>query len=262
MDIKAVPASPEDRVFNVGTSLMFHPTAGKLSIFTGQVNIMCGRFVGYRSLEELKVYFPIDKAACEAVANFNVAPSQEILTIVRQHDENWLDKFHWGLVPFWAKDVSIGNRMINARAESLAEKPSFRSAFRKRRCLIPADGFYEWQGKKGARRPMFITLPNKEPFAFAGLWETWRKKDEQNSIYKSCTIITTQASDSIRDIHHRMPVILRPQIYEPWLDPENQDAAELDKILKNDIVTELASHPVSEKVNSTRNNDPSCIEPV
>jgi putative SOS response-associated peptidase YedK len=223
---------------------------------------MCGRFVGYRNLEELKIYFPIDQVACEAASNFNVAPSQEILAIFKQNGENWLDKFHWGLVPFWARDVSIGNKMINARAESVAEKPSFRNAFKKRRCLIPADGFYEWKGEKGEKQPMFISLPDKKPFAFAGLWETWNQKDDQNSVYRSCTIITTRASDSMRDIHHRMPVILKPKVYEPWLDPGNRDAAQLDRILKNEIITELASHPVSKQVNSTRNNDPSCIEPL
>ncbi len=223
---------------------------------------MCGRFVGFRSLNELKGFFPIDKAACEAISNYNVAPSQEILSIVKYEGENWLVKFHWGLVPFWAKDISIGNRMINARSESIAEKPSFRNAFKKRRCLILADGFYEWKGEKGHKQPMFITLPDHKPFAFAGLWETWNEKDDQDSIYKSCTVITTQASESIRDIHHRMPVILKPQIYEPWLDPDNQDVVELDNILKNEIITELLSYSVSKQVNSTRNNDSSCIEPI
>jgi putative SOS response-associated peptidase YedK len=223
---------------------------------------MCGRFVGYRSLRELEAYFPIDKVACEAAENFNVAPSQEILTIVKQKGEYWLDKFHWGLVPFWAKDISIGNKMINARAESVAEKPSFRNAFKKRRCLIPADGFYEWKGPKGDKQPMFITLPDKKPFAFAGLWETWNDKDAPDSIYKSCTIITTQASDSMRDIHHRMPAILKPQIFETWLDPANQNVTELNEILKNEIITELTSYPVSREVNSIRRNDPSCIEPI
>ena len=204
---------------------------------------MCGRFVGFRSLDELKGFFPIDKAACEAISNYNVAPSQEILAIAKYEDENWLVKFHWGLVPFWAKDISIGNRMINARSESIAEKPSFRNAFKKRRCLILADGFYEWKGEKGRKQPMFITLPDHKPFAFAGLWETWNKKDDQDSIYKSCTIITTQASESIRDIHHRMPVILKQQVFEPWLDPGNQNVVELDKMLKNEIVTELVSYP-------------------
>ena len=223
---------------------------------------MCGRFVGYRSIRELETYFPIDKVACKAAENFNVAPSQEILTIVKQKGENWLDKFHWGLVPFWAKDITIGNKMINARAESVAEKPSFRNAFKKRRCLIPADGFYEWKGPKGDKQPMFIALPDKKPFAFAGLWETWNDKDAPDSIYKSCTIITTQASDSMRDIHHRMPVILKPEIYETWLDPENQNVTELNEILKNEIITELTSYPVPREVNSTRHNDPSCIEPI
>jgi putative SOS response-associated peptidase YedK len=223
---------------------------------------MCGRFVGYRSIRELEAYFPIDKVACQAAENFNVAPSQEILTIVKQKGENWLDKFHWGLVPFWAKDITIGNKMINARAESVAEKPSFRNAFKKRRCLIPADGFYEWKGPKGDKQPMFIALPDKKPFAFAGLWETWNDKDAPDSIYKSCTIITTQASDSMRDIHHRMPAILKPEIYETWLDPANQNVTELNQILKNEIITELTSYPVSREVNSIRRNDPSCIEPI
>ena len=223
---------------------------------------MCGRFVGFRNLDELKIFFPIDRAACDVTSNFNIAPSQEILTIVKRDGENWLDKFHWGLVPFWAKDTSIGNRMINARAESVAEKPSFRNAFKKQRCLIIADGFYEWKGEKGKKQPMFITLPDKKPFAFAGLWETWSKKDDQGQVYKSCTIITTQASDSIRDIHHRMPVILKPQIYESWLNPGNQDVAELGKILKKEIVTELVSYPVSKQVNLARNSDFSCIEPI
>lgn len=222
---------------------------------------MCGRFVGFRSLDELKDFFPIDQAACEAISNYNVAPSQEILAIAKYEGENWLVKFHWGLVPMWAKDTSIGNRMINARSETVAEKPSFRSAFKKRRCLILADGFYEWKGEKGRKQPMFITLPDRKPFAFAGIWETWHQRDK-DAIYKSCTIITTQASESMRDIHHRMPAILKPPAYEYWLDPENQDTAELNRILQNEIVTELVSYPVSQQVNSPRNNDASCIEPI
>ncbi len=137
---------------------------------------MCGRFVGFRSLNELKGFFPIDKAACEAISNYNVAPSQEILSIVKYEGENWLVKFHWGLVPFWAKDISIGNRMINARSESLTEKPSFPNAFKKRRYLILEDGFYEWKGEKDRKQPMFITLPDRKPFAFKGLMETWNER--------------------------------------------------------------------------------------
>jgi putative SOS response-associated peptidase YedK len=222
---------------------------------------MCGRFVGFRSLDELKGFFPIDKAACEVVSNYNVAPSQEVLAIARYDGENWLVKFHWGLVPFWATDTAIGNRMINARSETVAEKASFRNAFKKRRCLILADGFYEWKGAKGRKQPMFITQPDRKPFAFAGLWETWNQKDE-DAVYKSCTIITTRASESMRDIHHRMPVILKAPAYEAWLDPENQDVTGLNSILQHEIITELVSYPVSPQVNSPRNNHASCIDPI
>jgi putative SOS response-associated peptidase YedK len=223
---------------------------------------MCGRFVGYRSFHELKKAFPIDKASCDVTENFNVAPSQEVFAIIKNDRENWLEKLHWGLVPFWAKDISIGNRMINARVETVASKPSFRNAFRKRRCLILADGFYEWRRSKGQKQPMFITLPGGSPFAFAGLWETWNKEDDPDTIYKSCAIITTEASDSVRGIHHRMPAILKPEKYEPWLDPLNKDVNELENILKTGIVTELVSHVVSKSVNSVKNNEPSNIVPL
>ena len=222
---------------------------------------MCGRFVGYRNLDELKEFFPIDRANCDVTANFNVAPSQEILAIFNHQGENWLDKFHWGLVPFWAKDPAIGSRMINARAETVAEKPSFKNAFLKRRCLIIADGFYEWKGPKGQKQPMLITLPDKKPFAFAGLWETWRK-DDPESPYRSCTIITTEACEAIRDIHHRMPVILKPEAYAYWLDPTKQDARALKDILRNKRLEDLVSYPVSKQVNSTRNNDASFLDPL
>ena len=223
---------------------------------------MCGRFVGFRSLHELKKTFPIDKATCEVTENYNVAPSQEVLAIIKYENENWLEKLHWGLVPFWAKDISIGNKLINARAETIASKPSFRNAFKKRRCIIPADGFYEWKGPKGQKQPIFITLPESKPFAFAGLWETWHKKDDPDTMYKSCTIITTEASDSVREIHHRMPAILTPEMYESWLDPLNQNINELKHILKTGIVTKLKSHAVSKNVNSVKNNEPSNIIPL
>jgi putative SOS response-associated peptidase YedK len=223
---------------------------------------MCGRFVGFRSLHELKKTFPIDRATCDVTENYNVAPSQEVLAIIKYEKENRLEKLHWGLVPFWAKDISIGNRMINARAETIETKPSFRNAFRKQRCLIPADGFYEWKGPKGQKQPMFITLPESKPFAFAGLWETWHKKNDPNMIYKSCTIITTEASDSVRGIHPRMPAILKPEMYETWLDPLKQNVNELKHILKTGIVTELVSQAVSKNVNSVKNNEPSNIIPL
>ncbi|MCJ7829957.1 MAG: SOS response-associated peptidase, partial [Desulfobacterales bacterium] len=205
---------------------------------------------------------PIDRAACEATANYNVAPSQEVLAIVRRDRLNWLDKFHWGLVPFWARDVAIGSRLINARAETVAAKPSFRQAFQKRRCLILADGFYEWKGPKGQKQPMFITLPSAAPFAFAGLWETWAPKGEAEAAYRSCTIITTPAGESLREIHHRMPAVLKPESYDRWLDPQNRDAAALQATLQSEIYREFVSRPVSLSVNAVGNNAPANIAPL
>jgi len=223
---------------------------------------MCGRFVGFRALRELMDYFPIDVSKVDAFENFNVAPSQEVLAIARYEEKNNLVKFNWGLVPFWAKDKSIGNRLINARSETVASKPSFRTAFRKKRCLILADGFYEWKGEKGHKQPMFLTLPDGNPFAFAGLWETWDNKGKEQKPYRSCTILTREASESVRSIHHRMPVILKPEAYELWLSPENQNADLLHDIIQNKIFTTLKAVSVSKQVNAVRNNRPDNIQPV
>ena len=171
---------------------------------------MCGRFVVFSKLERLQHHFPIDKALAEVTPNYNVAPTQEILAIIQQESLNILKKLHWGLVPHWAKDITIDYKMINARVETVASKPSFRDAFRKRRCLIPADGFYEWKGPKGDKQPFFIALPDEKPFAFAGLWETWRDKDNEDEPYRSCTIITKDASEGLKNIHDRMPAALAP----------------------------------------------------
>jgi putative SOS response-associated peptidase YedK len=223
---------------------------------------MCGRFVGFRTITELETYFPIDQTACEVAANFNVAPSQEVLTIVRREGLNLLGKMHWGLVPFWAKDRSIGNRLINARSETASQKPSFRSAFKRRRCLILADGFYEWTGPKGNRRPVYLTLPEDTPFAFAGLWETWGDKGRVDAPYTSCTILTRAASAAVRPVHHRMPVILAPDAYAAWLDPACQDVGHLDEILQKRILTDLVHRPVSPQVNQVGHNAADNIRPL
>jgi putative SOS response-associated peptidase YedK len=223
---------------------------------------MCGRFVGFRKLDQLQQYFPIDVVKCEATANYNVAPTQQILAIARLDGANVLDRYHWGLVPFWAKDTTIGYKMINARAETVATKPSFKEAFKKRRCLIIADGFYEWRGQKGKKQPMFITLPDQAPFAFAGLWETWHDKESPDAPYRSCTIITRDAAGAIKELHHRMPVILDPSVYGSWLDPDHRDPEALNAILQTRSLADLVFHPVTQQVNSVRNNDPSNIEPV
>jgi len=220
---------------------------------------MCGRFVSHSSLSLIEKTFNVDAVACEVSPNYNVAPTQPVLVIVRNH-ETRLDKFHWGLVPFWAKDLSIGSRLINARAESVAQKPSFRNAFKNRRCLIIADGFYEWKGPKGQKQPWYLTVPSDKPFAFAGLWESW--KGDAKREYLSCTIITTAASESVRDIHDRMPVILRPQAYDGWLETTNHDIGRLNSILQQGLIQDLIRYPVSKLVNNVRNNDAQCIEPL
>jgi putative SOS response-associated peptidase YedK len=222
---------------------------------------MCGRFVQNFTFETLQDNFNVQTVDADIPPSYNVAPTQEILTIIRYDNNNKLERLHWGLVPFWAKDISIGNRMINARAETVSSKPSFRNAFKKHRCLIPAGGFYEWKGEKGNKQPFYITIPSGEPFAFAGLWETWTDKDDE-SVYKSCTIITTSASDSISELHNRMPVILDPNFYKQWLDVELQDAKQLEPILKDGIIHDMKYYPVSTRVNSVKNNDPNCIKPV
>lgn len=222
---------------------------------------MCGRFSQFSSFQKNQQTFNIETVLFETIPNYNVAPTQEILTIIKHDNENKLEKLHWGLVPFWAKDISIGSRMINARAETVAGKPGFRNAFIKRRCLIPADGFYEWKGEKGNKQPYYVFIPSGEPFAFAGLWETWTDKYEE-SVYNSCTIITTAASESIREIHHRMPVILDPKFHEKWLNAEIQDPKELEIILQDGLIHDMKYYPVSTLVNSVKNNDPNCIKPI
>ena len=223
---------------------------------------MCGRFVGYRNLEELMEHFPIDVADAQVTPNYNVAPTQEILALVRYEEQNHLEYLKWGLVPFWAKDKTIGNRLINARSETAATKPSFRNAFKKRRCLILADGFYEWKGEKGQKQPMLLTLPDGNPFAFAGLWEIWDNKDKEQTPYRSCTILTRAASESVIPIHNRMPVILKPEAFDTWLDPDNRDINSLLEIIQRQIYTELINIPVSKQVNSVRNNSPENIQTI
>ncbi len=223
---------------------------------------MCGRFVQFSSLRTLEKYFNIQTAPDNIVPSYNIAPTQQVLAIVRS-DDYQLQKFYWGLVPSWAQNLSGASRLINARVETLATKPSFRAAFKRRRCLILADGFYEWKGEKGHKQPWFIALPSDQPLAFAGLWEIWkdRQAPPDQSDYRSCTIITTEASESLRDIHHRMPVILKPEAHEKWLDPQNQDVHQIESILQTNIVREFKRYPVSKRINRIQNNSADNIEP-
>ncbi len=220
---------------------------------------MCGRFAQYSSLSSLKKTLTIDKVTCDMTPSYNVAPTQEVLAVLH-HEGNRLGKLHWGLVPQWANDLSMAPKMINARAETLSEKPAFRNAYKNRRCVIPADGFYEWEKQKKGKRPMYFTLPSKEPFVFAGLWETWKGDTDEN--YYSCTIITADAVGPIQKIHHRMPVILTPEAVESWLDPLMKDTEKLNEILRTGHVPDVEGIIVSEFVNSVKNNGSSCIEPA
>lgn len=191
--------------------------------------------------------------------SFNIAPTQNILTVVNE-DGNHARHMRWGLIQSWAKDASIGNRMINARAETVAEKPSYRSAFRRRRCLILADGFYEWQKVGPSKRPMRIVMSSGEPFAFAGLWETW--KPPEGETITSCTIITTTPNELMEPIHNRMPVIIPEQAEAFWLDPDVQDAEALSELLVPYSASEMKAYEVSTLVNSAANDSPEVIAPV
>jgi putative SOS response-associated peptidase YedK len=228
---------------------------------------MCGRFVSSSPPDELATYFDVE-AVSETVLepNYNVAPSLDVYVVVESGGIRRLDTFHWGLVPFWAKDPSTGNKMINARAESVTEKNAYKHAFKKRRCIIPVDGFYEWKKIPGqkAKQPYFVQRKDGEPLALAGLWEVWRPKDDterETDPLRSCTIITGEPNEKIADIHDRMPVILPPSAWDAWLDPENDDVETLGKLLVPAPPELITLHPVSTMVNNVRENGPELIEP-
>jgi putative SOS response-associated peptidase YedK len=220
---------------------------------------MCGRFALLTHAEALMKRFGVEEVIKRPEPRYNITPSQNV-TVVIQRETRQLTEMRWGLIPFWAKDVSIGNKMINARAESLIEKPAFRSAIKKRRCLVLADGFYEWRKVGKVKIPMHIRLRNREPFAFAGLYEYWKTKS--GKMLESCTIITTTPNDLIKPIHHRMPVILNQEHESAWLNSENQDLATLLAMLKPYNLVQMEAFEVSDFVNSPRNQGPLCIKHI
>ena len=222
---------------------------------------MCGRFALTADKKKLEESFAGVETPAEMPQRYNIAPSQPI-AVIANNNPHTLEFFQWGLIPSWAKDPKIGNRMINARAETLAEKPSFKTAYKRRRCLIPANGFYEWRKTPGSKTktPLYIYLKSGDPFAFAGLWESWHGKDGSNIL--SCTIITTEPNHFVAEIHNRMPVILPPEHYQQWLDPDEQDPAHLNPLLAPFPAELMAAHVVSRTVNNPRNETAECIEPV
>ncbi|MGD8379147.1 MAG: SOS response-associated peptidase [Gammaproteobacteria bacterium] len=217
---------------------------------------MCGRYAYFAPPDQIARAFGLADVP-DFPPHYNVAPTQDAPVIRDIGEGRQCHLLHWGLIPFWAKDASVGNRMINARAETVSDKPAFRRAFRHRRCLVPASGFYEWRAEPGGKQPWFITLPDGEPMAFAGLWERW---DGADGTVDSFTILTTDANPAMRAIHERMPVILPPDAFDEWLkassDPEHL------KPLLVPYRGPLLSHPVSRRVNSPRNDGPDLVAAV
>lgn len=237
---------------------------------------MCGRFVSSHSADKIAEFFGASFEGEQALpANYNVAPTQDVYAVVANAaGEREVQPFHWGLVPSWAKDIKIGTKMINARSETIAEKPAFRGPLKKHRLIIPMDGFYEWrQGGPGAamskagkplKTPMYIHRVDGQPLAAAGLWATWRDRSAGPDApwLHICTVITTAANDTMTPVHDRMPVLLAPQDWATWLDPTNNDLDELQHLLVPAPEDLLTMHAVSTAVNNVRNVGPELMQPV
>jgi putative SOS response-associated peptidase YedK len=222
---------------------------------------MCGRFVQASPFHVIAETFSIQEGAAELHPRYNVSPGQDVLAVIRPAGDraNRLAWFRWGLVPSWSKDPSIGNRMINARAETVAEKPGFRTAFQKRRCLVAADGFYEWRRTGKAKSPFYVRLRTGEPMGLAGLYETWASPGGE--ILKTCTIITTRANALLETVHNRMPVIIPREKQTDWLDPDRQEAESLAGLLEPCPPGGMEMYEVSRAVNFPRNDSPELILP-
>ena len=222
---------------------------------------MCGRFTLTTPGDTLAEIFELSEVP-DLPPRYNIAPSEPVAT-VRLPSGNApreLVLLRWGLIPHWAKDPGVGARMINARSETVATNPAFRSAFRRRRCLVPATGFYEWQRQERRKQPVYIRMHDGQPFAFAGLWEHW--EGPEGTPIESCTLLTTQPNDLVRPVHDRMPVILDPKDYELWLDPDVQDPARLQPLLRPYASEQMVAYPVSQLVNNPANDVPETIEPL
>lgn len=218
---------------------------------------MCGRYAQRTDPKRLAQAFGVAEAP-EAEPRYNIAPTQEVLAVHQTAGGREMTLYKWGLVPSWAKDTSIGARLINARSETVAEKPAFRQAFKRRRCIIPADGFYEWQRTGGRKQPFYFRLRDESPFGFAGLWEHW--EGDGNKSINSCAILTTEANEVLRPVHDRMPVILHPDDYELWLEGGEREQPLLRELLRPYPPEEMLGYPVSTLVNSPGNKGAELIE--
>jgi putative SOS response-associated peptidase YedK len=221
---------------------------------------MCGRFAFYSPHEAVIRLFGV-AAAPEIEPRWNIAPTQFIATVREAGGPREVAMLYWGLVPSWAREKSIGARMINARSETLGEKPSFRNAFRRRRCLILADGYYEWQRSGAVKQPYFITFADGQPFGIAGLWERWRDPATGDPL-ESCCIVTTSPAATVAHVHDRMPVIVPPDAYAEWLDPGNEAPERLARLFEPCGRPDLQARPVSRRVNDARNQGPGLVEQI
>jgi len=223
---------------------------------------MCGRFVQVEKPEFYAEHFGAEFVRTETlVQNFNVAPTEQVYAVAQHEGERVLTSFRWGLVPFWAKDLKIGAKSINARSETASTKPMFRDSFERRRCLIPADGFYEWERKAKGKLPHYIHGSDGNPLPIAGLWSSWRDPATDERVL-TCAILTGKPNGLLEPIHDRMPVILPARVWSEWLDPENRDIGALEALMEVYPSDGLVEHPVSTLVNSVANNTPDLIEPL
>ncbi len=219
---------------------------------------MCGRYSQTKALAELKKRFPFGQGSPEWLPRFNLAAGQQAPVIINEGLS--LKLMRWGLVPFWANDEKIGYKMINARAETIADRPAYRNSFERKRCLVLADGFYEWKKTTGLKSPYRFVMRDQAAFAFAGLWDSW--KGREGGRLETFTIITTTPNELCQSVHDRMPVILGTDDYEQWLDRKVTESAKLTPLLRSYPAEEMLSYPVSTIVNNARNDDPRCTEPL
>ena len=219
---------------------------------------MCGRFAFYSPHEAVARLFGVADAP-EIEPRYNIAPTQFVAAVRETGGPREVAMLYWGLVPSWAKEKSIGARMINARSETLAEKPSFRNAYKRRRCLLLADGYYEWQRSGPIKQPYFISFASGEPFGMAGLWERWRDPGSGEPL-ESCCIVTTSPAPAVAHVHDRMPVIIPPDAYAEWLDPDNAATDRLARLLVPCEAPGLQARPVSRRVNDARNQGAGLLE--
>jgi putative SOS response-associated peptidase YedK len=222
---------------------------------------MCGRFTQQLSSSEFARIFEAEDLAGDPGEHYNVAPTDEAAVVVQRDDRRAIVRYRWGLVPAWATDSRTGSRAFNARAEGVATSPLFRDAFRRRRCLVPVDGFYEWLRTGSNRQPMHIHDPSGAPLALAGLW-AGRRDPETGEVLRTFTIVTTRPNTFMAPIHDRMPVVIPPDAWATWLDPSPRDPADLRALLEPSEDIALSAHPVSKLVNNVRNDGPSLVDRV